>query len=59
MIQSFLTFDSMERTIKCNHSLEVVDQCFTVVLFVFQFHPVCNFGTFVVLDIVRGERVKI
>ena len=33
VIQSFLTFDSMYRTLKCDHSLE---SCL-VVLFVFQF----------------------
>ena len=31
-----------------------VEQYFTVVLFVFQFYPVCNFG----LDTVRSGRVK-
>ena len=29
----------MDRTLKCGHSLE---SYFTVVLFVFQFYPVCN-----------------
>ena len=37
-----------------------VEQYFTVVLFVFQFYPVFNFGNFlnVGLDTVRSERVK-
>ena len=40
---------------------KAVKQYFTVVLFVFQFHPVCNFGTFLSfgLDTVRSERVKL
>ena len=54
MIRSFLTFDSMDKTPKSDHSLEAVEQYFTVVLFVFQFYPVCNFG----LGTVRSERVK-
>ena len=33
-MQSFLTFDSLDRTLKCDHSLKVVEQYFTVVLFV-------------------------
>ena len=33
-IQSFLTFDSMDRTLTCDHSSKAVEQCFTVVLFV-------------------------
>ena len=41
-LQSFLTFDSMDRTLKCDHSLNAVDQYFTVVLF--QFNPVCKSG---------------
>ena len=32
VIQSFVTFDSMDRTLKCDHS--AVEQYFTVVLFV-------------------------
>ena len=34
MMQSFLTFDSTDRTLKCDHSLKAVEQYFTVVLFV-------------------------
>ena len=34
VIQSFITFDSMDRTLKCDHSLKAVEQYFTVVLFV-------------------------
>ena len=33
VIQRFLTFDSMDRTLKCDHLLEAVEQYFTVVLF--------------------------
>ena len=42
VIQSFLTFDSMDRTLKCDHSLEscrAVLYCGTVFS---QFYPVCN-----------------
>ena len=52
-IQSFLTFDSMDRTLKCDHSLEsrrVIP--FTVVLFVF------NFTQFVILENFRLGTVK-
>ena len=60
VIKSFLTFHSMDRTLKCDHSMEAVAQYFTVVLFVFQFCPVCNFGTFFNCGVgtVRNERVK-
>ena len=34
VIQSSLTFDSMDRILKCDHSLEAVEQYFTVILFV-------------------------
>ena len=46
----------MDRTLKCDHPLESS----TVVLFVFQFYPVCNFGKFMSfgLGTVRSERVK-
>ena len=37
LTQSFQSFDSMERTQKCEK------QYFTVMLFVFQFYPVYNF----------------
>ena len=59
VIQSFLTFDFMYRTLKCDH-WKAVEQCFTVVLFDFQCYPVCNFGKFISfgLDTVRIERVK-
>ena len=43
-IQSFLTFDSMDRTLNCDHSLEI---CWAVlycgVFVVVQFYPVCKF----------------
>ena len=43
-------------TIRC----KAVEQYFTVVLFVFQFYPVCNFGKFIFLGLgaVRSERVN-
>ena len=39
---------------------KAVKQYFTVVLFVFQFHPVCNFAKFINFGpgTVRSERVK-
>ena len=39
---------------------KAVKQYFSLVLFVFQFHPVCNFGKFISfgLGAVRSERVK-
>ena len=36
MIQSFLTFDSMARSLKCDHSWQAVGQYFTVVFFLSQ-----------------------
>ena len=39
VIQSFLTFDSMDRTLKCDHSWKAVEQYFIVVLFVNPFTP--------------------
>ena len=55
--QSFLTFDSMDRTIHC----KAVGQYFTVMLFVFQFYRVWNFGIFISfgLGTVRNESVKV
>ena len=40
--QSFLTFDSMDRTISVTMHWKAVKQYFTVVLLVFQLHPGCN-----------------
>ena len=39
---------------------KAVEHYFTMVLFVFQFYPVCNFGTFIRfgLGTVRSERVN-
>ena len=39
---------------------KAVEQCFTVVLFIFQFYQVCNFGQFINfgLGTVRSEGVK-
>ena len=53
-IQRFLTFDSMDRTLKCDHS--AVEHYFTVVLFVFQFSPGCNLSIFDFA--LSGVRVK-
>ena len=56
MIQSFLSFDSMDRTLKCDHSLEscgAVLYCGVVRLF-----PVCNLYQFSSLGTVRSERVN-
>ena len=39
--QNFQTFDATDRLFKCDHSLDLaVEQCFTLVLFAFQFHQV-------------------
>ena len=59
-IQGFLTFDSMDGSVTTIH-WKAVEQYFTVVLFVFQFYPVCNFGTFIKfgLGTVGSERVKL
>ena len=59
MIQSFLTFDSMDRIPKCDHSWKAVEKYFTVVLFVIQFYPVCNkfLENLSILDLVLS-RVK-
>ena len=60
--QSFLTFDSMDRTLKCDHSLESFgfEQYFTVELFVFQFYPLFNFRKFIDLGLgtAKSERVN-
>ena len=60
MIQSFITFDSVDRIQKCDQSLETFEQYFTAVLFALQFSPVCNFVKFINfgLGTVRSERVK-
>ena len=50
----------MYRTLKCDHHWKAVEQFFTVVLFVFQLYPVCNFGTFINYGLgtdVRSEMV--
>ena len=60
VIQSFLSFDSMDRILKGDHSLESCWAVLIVVLFVFQFYPVCNFGKVVNfgLDTVGIESVN-
>ena len=40
---SFVTFDSMDRTLKCDHSLNAVEKYFTVVLFVNPLTPRVKF----------------
>ena len=47
-------------TLTRDHSVEIMGQHFTVVPFVFQFYPVCNFGKFINfgLGTVRRERVN-
>ena len=49
VIQIFLTFDSMDRALKCDHSLKAVEQYFTVVLFVCLFF-FFNFAQFIILE---------
>ena len=60
VVQSFLTVDSNDRPLKCDH-WKAVKQYLTVVLFVFKFHPVCNFGKFINfgLGIIRSKRINI
>ena len=54
VMQSFLTFDSMNRTLKRDHLLEssTLLWCFRV----FQFHPVCNFGKFIKFGLDTGKK---
>ena len=61
-VQSFPTFDSMERTLKCHHSLEscwAVINCGSVHV-CFSILPVCNLGTFINfgLGTISSERVN-
>ena len=57
----FLAFNSMDRTLKCEHSMETsycsVLYCDAVC---YSMCPVCNFGKFIPfgLGIVRSERVR-
>ena len=48
----------MDRTLKCDH-WKAVEQYFTVVLFVFQFYPVCKFAKLINCGLctVKSERV--
>ena len=50
----------MDRALKCDHSWES-STLHSVVLFVFQFYPVCNFGRFISfgLGTVISERVEL
>ena len=59
MIQSFLTFDSVDRTLSVTIHWKVIEQYFTMVLFGFQSSPVCNCGKSINfgLDTVKGERL--
>ena len=61
MIQTFLTFNSMDKALRCDYSMEAVEQYSTVVLFVFRFYPVCKFGKFINFGpgTVRSERGKL
>ena len=54
VIQSFLTFVSMDIILKCDHSIAADRLSSTLQLFVFQFIKFINFG----LGTVRSERVK-
>ena len=58
MIQSILTFDSVESV--TIHG-KAVGQYFTVMLFVFQFYPICNCGKCISfrLGTVRSDRLNI
>ena len=48
----------MDRTLKCdNIPWKSVGQYFTMVLFIFQFYPVCNLGKFINFGLGRSERV--
>ena len=58
VMQSFRTFDSMDRTLKSYHSLKSCELFCTLELFIFQFYPVCNFGKFV-RDTIGSERINI
>ena len=58
-MQSFLTFDSIDRTLKCDHSLKAVEQYFTKVLFVFQFWPVSTFGKFISFGLGTGRSERV
>ena len=51
VIQSFVTFDSMDRNLKCDHSL---DSCLAV-LFCGAVSQVGNFGKFPILDLALSE----
>ena len=59
VIQSSLPFNSMDRTLKCDHSL---GSCRAVLYCgaVFRFYPVCNFGKRISfgLGTVSSERVN-
>ena len=63
VIQSFLTFDSMDKPkVKPFVGKLLSSKYFTVVLFAFQVYPVCNFGKFIsyfALGTVRTERVNL
>ena len=51
--ENVLTFDSIVKTPKCDHLLEsfkAVGQYFAVVLFGFQFYPVCNLKNLSILE---------
>ena len=60
VMQSFLTFDSMEEPQSVTIHRKDAEQYFTVVLFDFQFYPVCNFRKSISFGrgAIRSERVK-
>ena len=57
VIQGFLTFDSEHLSMAIHW--KAVEQYFAVVLFAFQFYPICNVGKCISfgLGTARGERV--
>ena len=50
----------MDRLLQGDHYLKAVEQYFVVVLFVFQFYPICHFEIFLSfrLGTVRSERAN-
>ena len=58
VIKSFLTFDSMNRTLASDIQWKAAEQYSTVVFSFFNFYQVCNFGKFINFGhgTVRSER---
>ena len=61
VIQSFLTFDSMDRTRddKCDHSIKAVEQYFTVVWFLFNFPQLAILENLFILDLVLSGVIRL